>query len=231
MTRVVDRAMNQPWTRSTRNRGRPEFGFGLDTFGHDPRPEHMGDIDDVLQEMALAGIGVDIGNEMAVDLQIVDRVVAKRFISYGRRRSHRPQTREPDLHLATRAANSGTLLLSSARTARSRWTMAQYRHFQMLQQAIQELFALDNQPDVEIEEKRGGRPIGGVRVPSACSRSSARAAKLAMRSASSRISMGLSSRSAPVAHQGSQPKIAPVRPRRRLALGNDLHKVTSWSLA
>src|SRR5690606_23998818 len=56
-----------------------ELGLCLDPLGDHPRAEDMSHMDNVLDEMALAGALVDIGDEMAVDLEIVDRVIAQEF--------------------------------------------------------------------------------------------------------------------------------------------------------
>ena len=56
-----------------------EFGFRLDALGNDAGAEHMGGIDGVADEMALARAGFDAGDEMPVDLHIVHRLVAEQL--------------------------------------------------------------------------------------------------------------------------------------------------------
>lgn len=54
-----------------------ELDFRFHTLGDHPRPEHMRHVDGVAHKVALARIPIYAGNEMPIDLHIIDRLVAE----------------------------------------------------------------------------------------------------------------------------------------------------------
>jgi hypothetical protein len=138
-----------------------EFRLRLDALGDDADAEHVGDADDVLDEVALARVLVDAGDEMAVDLQVIDRIVAEQFHLAVADAEIVDRQLEAFLpHLGDQVCkfrHAGiveTLGEFEADGRRSNIRLAQVLH-----DLFEEMFAVTDQPDIEIEKQGLGREI------------------------------------------------------------------------
>ncbi|CDZ53516.1 Hypothetical protein NGAL_HAMBI2427_51920 [Neorhizobium galegae bv. orientalis] len=138
-----------------------EFRFRLDALGNDADAEHVGDADDILDEVALARVLVDPGDEMAVDLQIIDRIVAEQFhFAMADAEIVDRQLEAFFPHLGDQIGefrHAGIVETLGELEADGR--RCDIRLAQVLHDLFEEMFAVADQPDVEIEKQRLGREI------------------------------------------------------------------------